>query len=311
MINVLSVQNLTKIYPGKIPFTAIDKISFDLKKGEILGLLGPNGSGKTTTIQMLLGTLAYTSGAIFYFQQDFAQTRSEILEKVSFASTYTSLPWILTVKENLEVFGLLYGLTRKESAIKFDPLLERFGILEKRNQRVASLSAGQVTRLMLVKAFFTDPQIVLLDEPTASLDPDIASDICSFLLEQRDKKGLSILFSSHKMEEVMEVCDRTIFLKEGKIIADDLPEKLAKSISAVHVKLCVHAGLNRTIAVAANAGFKYSVDHQNIEILIEEDKIPAFLHALSKEGVNYATIKIKEPSLDDFFHHIAKKNNEL
>ncbi|WP_213152057.1 MULTISPECIES: ABC transporter ATP-binding protein [unclassified Neochlamydia] len=307
MINVLSVQNLTKIYPGKIPFTAIDKISFDLKKGEILGLLGPNGSGKTTTIQMLLGTLAYTSGAIFYFQQDFAHARSDILEKVSFASTYTSLPWILTVKENLEVFGLLYGLTRKESALKFDPLLERFGILGKRNQRVASLSAGQVTRLMLVKAFFTNPQIVLLDEPTASLDPDIASDICSFLLEQRDKKGLSILFSSHKMEEVMEVCDRTIFLKEGKIIADDLPEKLAKSISAVRVKLCVQAGLNRTIAVASTAGFKYSVDHRNIEILIEEDKIPAFLHALSKEGVNYVTIKIKEPSLDDFFHHIAKQ----
>ena len=103
----------------------------------------------------------------------------------------------LTIKENLEVFGCLYGLNRDESAKKFNPLLERFGILEKSHHRVASLSAGQITRLMLVKAFFTEPKIVLLDEPTASLDPDIANDICSFLLEQREKKGLSILFSSH------------------------------------------------------------------------------------------------------------------
>ena len=115
MTHVLSARNLRKVYPGKVPFTAIDGISFDLKETEILGLLGPNGSGKTTTIQMLLGTLATTSGSIFYFGKDFSLNRSESLQHVSFASTYTSLPWILTLKENLEVFGCLYGFTRKES----------------------------------------------------------------------------------------------------------------------------------------------------------------------------------------------------
>ena len=307
MINVLSARNLKKIYPGKIPFTAIDGISFDLKEGEILGLLGPNGSGKTTTIQMLLGTLASSSGKIHYFEKDFAIYRSELLQNVSFASTYTSLPWILTIRENLEVFGCLYGFSRKESAKKFDPLLERFGILEKRNQRVASLSAGQVTRLMLVKAFFVEPKIVLLDEPTASLDPDISRDICSFLLEQRDKKNLSILFSSHKMEEVMEICDRTIFLKEGKIIADDLPENLAKSVSAFRVRLVIVDGLKRTIAIATSQGFQYTIEHRSIEILMDEDKVPPFLHALSQAGVIYANIKIEEPSLEDFFLEISKK----
>ncbi|MBS0656001.1 MAG: ABC transporter ATP-binding protein, partial [Verrucomicrobia bacterium] len=223
MTHVLSIQKLKKVYQGKPPVTAVDGISFELHKGEILGLLGPNGSGKTTTIQMLMGTLSSTSGAIYYFGKDFATHRSEVLQKVSFASTYTSLPWLLTVAQNLEVFGYLYGLTRKESYKKFEPLLERFGILNKMKHRVSTLSAGQVTRLMLVKAFFTSPKVVLLDEPTASLDPDIAHDVCCFLLEQRNKEGTSILFTSHKMTEAMEICDRTIFLKEGKIIAADLP----------------------------------------------------------------------------------------
>lgn len=307
MKHVLSASNLKKIYPGKVPFTAIDGISFDLKEGEILGLLGPNGSGKTTTIQMLLGTLTCTSGSIRYFGKDFFLHRSELLQHISFASTYTSLPWILTIKENLEVFGCLYGLSRKESVKKFDPLLERFGILEKKNHRVASLSAGQVTRLMLVKAFFIEPKIVLLDEPTASLDPDISRDICSFLLEQREKKGLSILFSSHKMEEVMEICDRTIFLKNGKIIADDRPGNLAKSVSSFRVRLVIVDGLKRTISIATEQQHKYTIDHRSIEILMDEDKIPLFLHALSQASVVYANIKIEEPSLEDFFLQISKK----
>lgn len=308
MSHVLSAKKLTKIYPGKIPYTAVDGISFNLDQGEILGLLGPNGSGKTTTIQMLLGTLSFTSGSIFYFGKDFSLNRSELLQNISFASTYTSLPWILTIQENLEVFGCFYSLNRKESAKRFHPLLERFGILDKKSQRVSSLSAGQVTRLMLVKAFFTEPKIVLLDEPTASLDPDIASDICSFLLEERDKRDVSILFSSHKMEEVMEICDRTIFLKKGQIIADDVPEKLAKSVSLFSVKLLVVDGLKRTILIAEKEGFKYAVDYRTITIQMDEEKIPSFLHELSQSKVSYANIKIEEPSLEDFFLQIAKKN---
>lgn len=309
MLPILSAQKLRKVYSGKTPFVAVDDVSFELKEGEILGLLGPNGSGKTTTIQMLLGTLTLTSGSITYFGKDFSQHRSEILQYVSFASTYTSLPWILTLAENLEIFGRLYGLSKKESLERFMPLLERFGILDKCYQKVSSLSAGQVTRLMLVKAFFMQPKVVLLDEPTASLDPDIANDICSFLLEQRDKNGVSILFSSHKMEEVMEICDRTIFLKSGKVIADDLPEKLAKSVSTFRIRLVITDGLKRTIALAEKGGFKYTIEHRLIEILMDEEKIPDFLHALSDAKVTYINIKIEEPSLEDFFLQIAKKKS--
>lgn len=303
---VLAVQDIRKVYPGKEAVAAVDGISFALKKGEILGLLGPNGSGKTTTIQMLLGTLTPTSGDITYFGKSFAHHRSEVLQHVSFASTYTSLPWILTIKENLVVFGYLYGMNSKESAQRYEPLLERFGILNKMNDAVASLSAGQVTRLMLVKAFFIKPKIILLDEPTASLDPDISRDICSFLLEYRDKNDVSILFSSHKMDEVMEMCDRAIFLKSGKIIADDSPKALAKSISGFRVRLIIVDGLKRTVAICDQEGLKYTIDHKNMEVLIEENKIPNFLNALGEAKVTYANIKIEEPSLEDYFLQIAK-----
>jgi ABC-2 type transport system ATP-binding protein len=256
---------------------------------------------------MLLGTLSSTAGSIFYFGKDLSKHRSEILQHVAFASTYTSLPWILTIAENLEVFGRLYGLSRKESFKAFDPLLDRFGMMHKKYHRISALSAGQVTRLMLVKAFFVKPKVVLLDEPTASLDPDIAKDICSFLLEQRDKEALSIFFTSHKMEEVMDICDRAIFLKEGKIIADDTPKKLAGSVSTFCLTLIITDGLQRTIALSEKEGFKHKVDHRTIEVWMDEEKIPSFLNKLSNSSVTYANIKIEEPSLEDFFLQIAKK----
>ncbi|MBX7067566.1 MAG: ABC transporter ATP-binding protein [Parachlamydiales bacterium] len=301
----LSVKNLTKVYGKKKPYTAVDGISFDLSPGEILGLLGPNGSGKTTTIQMLLGTLTATSGSILYFGKDFFQHRSEVLQSVSFASTYTSLPYILTVRENLKCFGLYYGITDFEK--RTDPLLERFGIMDKKHSPISSLSAGQITRLMLVKAFFTNPKVVLLDEPTASLDPDVSQEVCKFLLEERDRTGLSILFTSHKMEEVAELCDRTIFLKKGKIIADDLPENLARSVSLYQLRLTITDGMKRTVALAEKHKLTYQLEHRAISLSLDEKIIPGFLNELMQAGVSYASIQIQEPSLEDYFLKIAEK----
>lgn len=311
MAHVLQVRDLTKCYPGEPPYLAVNRISFDLKKGEILGFLGPNGSGKTTTIQMLLGTLLTTSGTIHYFDRDFSLHREEILQNISFASTYLSLPYILTVRENLEVLGFLYGLNRKESRRRFEPLLERFGIVKYLNSRVSVLSAGQVTRLMMVKAFFIAPKIVLLDEPTASLDPDISRDICEFLLEQREKTGLSILFTSHKMEEVAKVCDRVIFLDKGKIIADDRPGNLAKKNTFFKVRLVILEDLQKAIDLANQAPYLCRSDHRSIEIEMEEAQIPQYLQRLSQSGVMYSAIQIEEPSLDDYFLKIARNSRAL
>lgn len=307
MAAVLSVKNLRKVYPGKKPHVAVDGVSFDLKPGEILGLLGPNGSGKTTTIQMLLGTLDMTAGSIFYFGKDFLTCRSASLQSVAFASTYTSLPYTLTIRENLDVFGCFYGLSPKESRKRYMPLLERFGIMDKLNTRVGALSAGQVTRLVLTKAFFTDPQIVLLDEPTASLDPDMAQEICAFILEQRKKRNVSILFTSHKMHEATMLCDRVIFLQEGKVIADDLPQNLAKSVSGFQLKLTISDGMKRTVALLEKRGFSFKVEHRVIEISLDESVIPSLLNQLGKEDIVYSGIKIEEPSLENYFLQIARR----
>jgi ABC-2 type transport system ATP-binding protein len=302
---ILSVKNLKKVYPGKPPVVAVGGISFELGEGEILGLLGPNGSGKTTTIQMLLDILSLSEGSIEYFGMDLQKNRSEVLKQVAFASTYTNLPWILTVEENLVVLGRLYGLNKRQSLERALPLLERFGINHLRKRRAGSLSAGQNTRLTLVKAFFTQPRVLLLDEPTASLDPDVAKEICDFLLEQREKTKVSILFCSHKMEEVMAVCDRVVVLKDGKVIASDLPENLAKSVSAFRVKLLVSEGMEKLVGILDARGLMHVVEHRAIEIHLEESAIPSLLQEIHNAGIIYASIRIEEPSLEEYFLSIA------
>ena len=238
---ILTVTDLTKIYPpekkGGTPFTAVNSISFELFEGQILGLLGPNGAGKSTTISMLLGNLSPTSGNIAYFGKNFATHRSEIMNTVTFASTYIRMPWRLSVMENLRVYAFLYGVseaTFQERAKKF---LSFFDVWSQRDKTMSQLSAGQITRIMLAKAFIPYPRVVLLDEPTASLDPDIAHQVRAFVQEQQKTFNTSILYTSHNMDEVSEVCDRVLFLKNGTVIANDTPAKLAGSLHTAKMVL--------------------------------------------------------------------------
>jgi ABC-2 type transport system ATP-binding protein len=307
---ILSVRKLSKVYPGKKKFVAVDNISFDLEQGEILGLLGPNGAGKTTTIQMLLSTLKPSSGSILYFGKDFFVHRTEILKQVVFASTYVSLPWMLTIEQNLKVFGMLYGIPVSEIDRRVDPLLEIFGIKDKRKTTVSKLSAGQITRLMMVKAFMVRPKIVLLDEPTASLDPDIAHDVCQFVLDQRDKYGTSILYTSHNMVEVAEVCDRVLFLQNGRIIANDIPDNLARSVSTSRIQLLVGDGLKRTISIAESLSLPYTVEHRSIEMELDEAQIAKLLTALAEAKVSYTNINISQPTLEDYFLQVVENSRK-
>lgn len=307
--SVLTVRDLKKVYGGKVPYIAVKGISFDLQKGEILGLLGANGAGKTTTIQMLLSTLKPTSGTISYFGKNFYTHRSEILNQVAFASTYVSLPWKLTIEQNLKVFGRLYGLSNEQ--IRYgDTLLERFGILHKKTTQLAKLSAGQVTRLMLAKAFMTRPKVALLDEPTASLDPDMAKDVLQFVLEQRDKHGISILYTSHNMAEVTEVCDRALFMQNGKIIADDIPDRLAKSTGISKVTLQVGDGLKRTLSIAKALDLTCKTEHRSIEFELDEEQIAILLSVLAQAGVIYTHIDIRQPTLEDYFLSIVEQGKK-
>jgi len=220
---IVDIQNLTKQFGN---FTAVDDISFDIQPGEIVGLLGPNGAGKTTTIHMLLGLITPTSGSIQMFGLDLPSHRETILKQINFSSSYVSMPFSLTAEENLRVMAKLYGMSNISQ--KIDEVVKRFEMEDIRHKMTRKLSTGQMTRLTLAKAVMTEPKILFLDEPTASLDPDISHKIKSFLKEYRETTGLSILYTSHNMREMEEMSDRIIFLQRGKIVAEGTPGEIVQ-----------------------------------------------------------------------------------
>ncbi|HEV2916350.1 MAG TPA: ABC transporter ATP-binding protein [Candidatus Babeliales bacterium] len=312
-VSVLTVQNLTKKFrSGWWPFTnpyeyvAVNDISFSVNEKEILGFLGPNGAGKTTTIQMLLGTLTPTSGSIHYFGQDFATNRYEILKKARYASGYDSLPPQLTILENLDIIGRIYGLSKTKRAEQIEQLLKLFDMWNMRNKETGTLSAGQATRVMLVKAFLGDPQLVLLDEPTASLDPDIAQEVRQFILEQNKTSGMSILVTSHNMDEVTEMCDRVLVLKKGRIIASDTPENLAASIAQARINLIITQEYDALVHYLENKGLSYIKHEHSVEVLLDEHAIAHFLSDIAKHHIIYSHISIDKPTLEDYFLSVAK-----
>jgi ABC-2 type transport system ATP-binding protein len=222
MRKVLSVAKLCKKYRDVL---AVDNISFDVGNKEILGLLGPNGAGKTTTISMILGILRPSSGTILIEGVDAEMDRSQALERTNFAAVYTPLPGNLTVYQNLRVFGLLYGVTNLTERI--DVLLHQFEIEPFRNVKCGVLSSGEQTRLSLAKAMLNRPHLLLLDEPTASLDPAAARDVRAKILDFIAQDEGGVLWTSHNMHEVEEVCDRVLFLSHGKILLEGNPRTLA------------------------------------------------------------------------------------
>ena len=221
MPELIEVQNLTKKF-GAV--TAVDGISFNVAEGKITGFLGPNGAGKTTTIQMILDLVTPTSGQIHIFGLDMRRHREEILQKMNFSSAYIAMPGNLTVFENLSTFARLYGIrNRKERIAEFS---EFFNIKELLKKMTGTLSTGQLTRVNLAKALLNKPKLLLLDEPTASLDPDIADRTRKLLRQIQKDHGVTILYTSHNMEEVEEMCDRVIFIQKGKIVDDGSPAEL-------------------------------------------------------------------------------------
>ncbi len=221
--SIVEVTNLTKRFGD---FTAVDDISFNIHEGEILGLLGPNGAGKTTTIHMMLGLITPTLGTIHMFGLDLATHRETIMHHVNFSSTYISMPFSLTVEENLRIVGKLYGVTNVERRI--DEVVKQLEMEELRHKLTRKLSSGQMTRLTLAKAILTEPRVLFLDEPTASLDPDIAHKIRSFLKEVQRSRRLTVLYTSHNMREMEEMSDRIIFLRRGKIVAQGTAQEITE-----------------------------------------------------------------------------------
>ena len=211
----IEIKNLNKQY-NKI--LAVKNINFKINKGSIVGLLGPNGCGKTTTIGMMLGLIKPTSGSVFINGENIENEniRTKILEKVNFISPYVELPKKLTVEENLKVYGKMYGVTNLKE--KISELMNRLNLLEFKNRKTGELSSGQKNRVSLAKALINDPEILLLDEPTASLDPDVGDYIRSYIEDFASKKSTTILLASHNMNEVERLCYEVLMMKNGSII---------------------------------------------------------------------------------------------
>jgi ABC-2 type transport system ATP-binding protein len=225
-MDVIAVQNLTKRF-GAV--TVVDGISFTVSAGEIVGFLGPNGAGKTTTLAMLLGLLLPTSGQVRVLDLAMPAERQRILARVNFTSPYVALPGNLTVDENLTVFALLYGV--RDPGERIGRLLERFGLAPMRRRPAGRLSSGESTRLGLVKALLNDPEVLLLDEPTASLDPDSAERVRESLRAIRTERRMTIFYTSHNMQEVERLSDRIVFLHQGRIIADGPPRAVLRAFA--------------------------------------------------------------------------------
>ena len=211
----IEIKNLNKNYNNIL---AVKDLNFKINKGSIVGLLGPNGCGKTTTIGMILGLIKPTSGSVFIGDKNIENenNRTKILEKVNFISPYVELPKKLTIEENLKVYGKLYGVNNLQK--KISDLMEQLNLLEFKKRKTGELSSGQKNRVSLAKALINDPEILLLDEPTASLDPDVGDYIRTYIENFASEKGTTILLASHNMNEVERLCSEVMMMKKGKII---------------------------------------------------------------------------------------------
>ena len=209
----IKVQGLCKKFKNTL---AVNNVNFEINRGKIIGLLGPNGCGKSTTIGMMLGLIKPTSGNVIINNQDIENHRTSLLEKMNFISPYIELPKKLTVEENLKVYGCLYGV--KNLKEKIYNLMEKLNLTEFRSRKTGELSSGQKNRVSLAKALINEPDILLLDEPTASLDPDVGDNIREFIEKFASNKGATILLASHNMNEVERLCDEVMMMKDGQII---------------------------------------------------------------------------------------------
>jgi len=222
-MSILSVSRLRKTYGETV---AVDGVSFEVAPREILGLLGPNGAGKTTTINMILGVLEPTAGAIAIGGRSLASDRRAALSRTNFAAVYAPLPGNLTVAQNLRIFGMLYGV--HQIGARIDAVIHQFDLARFRHTKCGVLSSGEQTRVSLAKAMLNEPRLLLLDEPTASLDPATADDVRRRIQAFTSMGDGGVLWTSHNMYEVESVCDRVLFLSHGRVLLEGNPKTLPR-----------------------------------------------------------------------------------
>jgi ABC-2 type transport system ATP-binding protein len=304
-MKAIDVNNLKKTFkPGLFSKTkaieALKGISFNINEGEIFGLLGPNGAGKTTTINILSGILKEDSGNVTYFGKPLSE---EIKHIINVSSAYSWLTSELTVVQNLRIYGKIYNV--KELDRKIESLIKQFGIYDIRNRKILTMSSGQKTRANLCKGLINDPKILLLDEATIGLDPDIAHEIRNIIKNLKT----TILFTSHNMEEVEELCGRVAFLSKGTILKMDTPQNLTRLIKEQIVVIHFYPSEN-SIELALNKLKANIISIKEGEVMLNvdntKDELHNLLHPILRRGFKIKDLSIKKPKLNDVFIKIAR-----
>lgn len=302
-MKVLSVHNLTKRFKNK---TAVDGITFHIEKGEIVGLLGPNGAGKSTTIEMILGLITPSDGEIRVFGKDIVKYREEVLSRINYSSTYIQFMSRLTVRENLYFFGKLYnvrGLQKKIIVVSDE--LEISDFLQ---TLFYKLSSGQKTRVILAKTLLNDPEFLLLDEPTASLDPEIACKVRDIFRRIHVERGVAMLYTSHNMAEVEDMCDRVIFLQKGKIVKEGTPDELKRAARDYYIEVAFAFERESVFVAFINTrGWKFEIEGMgHLRIKIGAADLPETMRLISRENFGIYDLDINKPDLEEVFLKVAK-----
>ena len=297
----VEVSNLKKSY-GK--FQALKGISFKVRKGEIFGLLGPNGAGKTTAINILGGLLTKDSGTIRILNKN----PDEVRNRINIATAYSWMSGILKVHENLRIFAKIYNVQKPEERINY--LIDTFGLSDLRNSKSYSLSSGEGTRLNICKGLINNPEVLLLDEATVGLDPEIANKTRNIIRNIQKKEKTSILFTSHIMHEVEHLCNRIAFLSHGKILKIGTAESMKKLIDKQIVRIDYIAGKTpiKSILNKMDVDILYIKKNRvSIGIRQKKFKLHELLHPILKAGIKIKDMHVRKPNLDDVFIKIAKE----
>jgi len=301
---LLDIRDLRKRYDS---VEALRGVSFAVERGEIFGLLGPNGAGKSTTINILLGLILADGGHIEIFGQDFARHALAIRRRMNVAAAFTSLNGVLTVRENLRVYGHIYGV--KNVRAKIDELLERFEITDLADKKLQYLSSGQHTRVTLCKGLINDPELLLLDECTVGLDPDIAEKTRRALKEFQRERQTTIVFTSHNMNEVEELCGRIAFVSKGQILRIDTAERITQLIPQQTLTLRFRAGTAvATLPLPDNLPAAEVGGDSSLRFVLNnpEQQLDAILRYCTQSGAAIADIQLVRPTLEDVFIKVAR-----
>jgi ABC-2 type transport system ATP-binding protein len=299
---VLKVDDLVKDYGV---YRAVDGVSFEIKRGKVLGLLGPNGAGKTTTIQILTGITNLSSGKIVYFDQDFSRNKQASLQRINFTSAYNTLLGRIPVIENLMTFAGLYGVVNRKA--KIAELLEKFEVSLLAGSLYKNLSAGERTRVNLAKSLLNDPELILMDEPTASLDPDIADKTLTWIEELRADRNLSILYTSHNMAEVERICDEIIFLDKGKVVSRGTPSDHTSKLGEVEIKLHFKGNGDDLAQLLDANKINHSFPAEGLVLIqTKKDKTATDISLLIEAGFKITDTEVNKPDLEQVFLEIAR-----